>query len=142
LLLLLSLFLFCKGVYESHKNNPYGLTKLFYWMGIFVWADAVVFGLFWFLVSLVILFVFKSWLLFLLIVSVFYLVRSVGETIYWLNQQFSTLNRNPPHTLRGYKLFKNDAIWFVYQIWWQCITVISIITTIYLAALWIKLILV
>lgn len=138
LLALVSLALCSKGFYESRKNNPYGLTKFFYWMGIFVWADAVVFGAFWFLVSLSILFIIKSWLLFLLIVSVFYFVRSLGETIYWFNQQFSTINRNPPHTLRGYKLFKNDSIWFVYQIWWQCVTVISVITTIYFTVLWIR----
>ncbi|HSX08747.1 MAG TPA: hypothetical protein VLF93_01180 [Candidatus Saccharimonadales bacterium] len=135
---LFSFSIFIKGLVESYKKNAKGVTILLYWIGIFVWADAVVFGLFWFLASLFVLFIFRSWLLFLLIFSVFYLVRSIGETIYWFNQQFSHLERNPPHTLIGYRLFKDDSLWFVYQMWWQCIIVISVITTIYLTTLWIK----
>ncbi len=135
---LVSLFVFLKGFFESaKKGNAYGETVNLFWMGIFVWADAVVFGAFWFL-SALISYILHDWVLFLLILSVFWAIRSLGETIYWFNQQFSTIDRNPPKNLRGYRFFKNDSIWFVYQIYWQCVTVASIIFTIYFAHQWLK----
>lgn len=135
---IISFIVFIKGFFESaNKKNPFGETPFLFWAGIFVWGDAVIFGLFWFLSSFI-CYLLKDWILFLLTISVFWVVRSLGETIYWFNQQFSTLNRNPPEKLRGYKFFKNDSIWFIYQIFWQCITVVSIITTIYLASSWLK----
>jgi hypothetical protein len=128
--------LFIKGFYESNKKkNAYGLTILLFPFGIFVWGDAVIFGLFWTLSSIATLLL-KDWILFLLFISVFWLVRSAGETIYWFNQQFSPIKRNPPETLPLYKFFHNDSIWFIYQISMQCICVISIIFSIYFAHLW------
>ncbi|HUV71614.1 MAG TPA: hypothetical protein VMW25_01260, partial [Clostridia bacterium] len=124
---LVNLLVFFKGFYESKfKRNAYGLTRPLVFLGIFVWGDAVVFGLFWFFSSIITLFL-SDWYLFLLIISVFWLVRSLGETIYWFNQQFSTIKRNPPEKLPGYSFFHNDSLWFVYQIVWQVVTVVSII---------------
>jgi hypothetical protein len=105
--------------------------------GAFVYADLVVFGLFWTIASLGAFFL-NDWYLFLLTLSLFWLVRSIGETIYWFLQQFSTINRNPPEKFYIHKIFHNDSVWFVYQIFWQCITVITIITSIYLAKLWLN----
>src|SRR3990170_36194 len=133
---IISFILFIKGFFEcKDKKNAYGLTPKLSVFGIFSWGDAVVFGLFWVLVSLITL-VLNDWILFLLIISVFWVVRSFGEAIYWLNQQFSTINRNPPEKLMFYKLFKNDSVWFIYQIFWQSITVVSLIFTIYFAKIW------
>jgi len=135
---IIALLVFVKGLYKSTKEkNPYRETRYLSWMGIFVWGDAVVFGLFWFLSSLI-SYLLKDWLLFLLIISVFWIVRSLGETIYCFNQQFSNINRNPPERLRGYQFFKNDSIWFVYQISWQCVNGCMAVATIYLANLWLK----
>lgn len=135
---LISLLAFIKGFYEvNKKNNPYGGTPFFFWLGIFVWGDAVAIGLFWFLVSLI-SFLLSDWVLFLLIISIFWIVRSLGEIIYWINQQFSPIIRNPPKTLFGYKLFKNDSIWFIYQVFWQCVMAMSIIFSILLTRLWIQ----
>lgn len=125
-----------KGLSESkNKKNAYGLTPYLFPFGIFVWGDAVVFGLFWTLVSIVVYLV-QDWILFLLIFSVFWAVRSFGETIYWFNQQFSKINRNPPEKFRLYKIFHDDSVWFIFQIFFQCIAVISIIFSIYLAKIW------
>jgi len=136
LFILINLFVFIKGFYQSNfKKNSFGLTPSLFPLGIFVWGDAVIWGLFWVLVSLFSIFL-KDWLLFLLIISVFWLVRSLGEIIYWINQQFSPIIRNPPQTLYGYRWFKNDSIWFIYQIFWQCAMIISIVSTIYLTSLW------
>lgn len=119
----------------KYKKNAFGLALILNPIGGFVWADGVIFGLFWTIASLVILSL-DDWILFLLTYSIFWLVRSVGETIYWFNQQFSPINRNPVENLPYIKIFHNDSIWFVSQIFWQCITVVSIITTLYLAHIW------
>lgn len=135
---LFNFFVFIKGFYKSTaKKNVFGLTHPLFFLGMFVWGDAIILGLFWSLTALVCLLL-QDWILFLLTTSVFWIVRSLGEILYWINQQFSQINRNLPKTLVGYRWFKNDAIWFIYQLVWQCVLVISIITTICLANLWIK----
>lgn len=136
--LIIALVSFFIGLYQSiKKKNSFQETPYLSWLGIFVWGDAVIIGFFWFLVSFFTLLI-KDWLLFLIIVSIFWTIRSLGETHYWLNQQFSPLKRNPPERLRGYKFFKNDSIWFVYQIFWQCLGVVFVIISLYLAKLWLK----
>ncbi|OGM28041.1 hypothetical protein A2962_05490 [Candidatus Woesebacteria bacterium RIFCSPLOWO2_01_FULL_39_61] len=129
--------LFCiKGILESKdKRSAFGITPYLLPLGIFVWGDAVIFGLFWFVVSLMTLIV-NDWIFFLLIISIFWVVRSVGETVYWINQQFSIINRNPPEKFWFHKYFHNDSVWFIHQIIWQCVTVVSLVTTIYLAKAW------
>jgi hypothetical protein len=131
-----NIFLGTRGFYESWKRkNAFGLIPYFSFTGAYVWGDAVIFGLFWSLVSLLCL-ILKDWLLFLLFISVFWLVRSIGETIYWFLQQFSSLVRNPPEKLLGFRFFHNDSIWFIYQICMQCVTVTTLISTIYISKLW------
>jgi hypothetical protein len=103
----------------------------------FVRADNVVFGLFWFLTSLL-CFILQDWTLFLLILSSFWLIRSIGETFYWFLQQFHPREGNPPEKFWYFRIFHNDSVWFVNQIYWQCVTVITLITTIYLSVLWLK----
>lgn len=133
-----SLLALIKGLRQSIiKKNPFGTTLPFFWLGIFAWGDGIIIGPFWFFASLI-SFLLKDWNLFLLIVSAFWLVRSFGETIYWLNQQFVKMESNYHQRIWGYSFFKNDAILFIYQIFWQCITVVSIITTIYFAKLWLR----
>jgi hypothetical protein len=127
------------GTYESAvRKNPFHETPYLLPMGIFVWGDAGVIGLFWF-VSSVLSWILTDWWLFLLLASLFWIVRSLGEVIYWLNQQFSTLNRNPPERMRGYRWIGNDSIWFVYQIAWQCVMVFALAASIYCAYRWISL---
>jgi hypothetical protein len=135
---LLNLVVFFKGLYEVKVHqNAFGLARFLSIFGVFVWGDAVVFGLFWALMALVTLTV-GNWFLFLLIISLFWLIRSLGETIYWLNQQFSTIDRNPIKQLWGYSIFQDQSIWFVYQIFWQCVSVIAGVCAIYCAGMWLK----
>ncbi|HZZ98442.1 MAG TPA: hypothetical protein VFG51_00760 [Candidatus Saccharimonadia bacterium] len=136
--LLVNLVVFFLALNQSRvKQNAFGLTRLLTPLGSFVWGDAVIFSIFWMAASIVVFFL-NSSTLFALIFSVFWAVRGLGESIYWFNQQFSAIIRNPPKTLLGYSLFKNDSIWFVYQICWQCVMVISIIASIYFAHLWLR----
>ena len=126
-----------RSFYEcKSRKNTFGHTYINRLFGAFVWADMVIFGLFWSLVALISYFL-QDWILFLLTISLFWLIRSVGETIYWFNQQFSTINRNPvSHFKYAKKIFHNDSIWFVYQIFWQCMTVVATIASLYLANRW------
>lgn len=124
------------GLKECFKKNPYGLTPVFNLIGAFVWADAVIFGLFWTLVSTTVFFL-QDWILFLMTLSVFWLIRSIGETIYWFNQQFAERNRNPFHTLWISKIFPGDSSWVALQIFWQTISVVSAITSLWLGKTWI-----
>ena len=134
-----NLLIFFKGFYESkYKQNAFGLTRPLVFIGVFVWADAVVFSPFWIVTSLV-TYLLKDWYLFLLTTSIFWVVRSLGEVIYWLNQQFSTLKRNPIENLPWQSIFHNDSVWFVHQIIWQCVMVISLVLSIYFAKFWLQL---
>lgn len=130
--------IFLKAFHEcKNRNNPFGLTRWLTPLGSFVWGDALIFSLFWICVSLVSWFL-NNWFFFGLAGSVFWVVRAFGEAIYWFNQQFSTIGRNPPESLPGFSFFKNDSIWFIHQIVWQCTTVIAIIASIYFAHGWLK----
>jgi hypothetical protein len=134
----INLAVFFKGFYESkNKKNAYGLVRVLTPLGIFAWGDAVIFGPFWIAVS-VVTFILQDWYLFLLTISVFWVVRSLGETIYWFNQQFSSkaYEWNKPENLPFHSIFHDDSVWYIHQIMWQCTTVVSIITSIYLASLW------
>jgi len=115
----------------KNKKNPFGLCNIFNPIGAFVWIDAIVFGLF-FLMTSVFCLLSNQWVLFLFILSVFWTIRSMGEVLYWFLEQFATTHRNPPHTLWPYRWFKGEEVWIVMQIFWQCLSVIFIVTTIYL----------
>lgn len=129
---------FLKGYYEiKDKKNPYGLAQSFGLLGIFVWGDAVVIGPFWIIISVFSL-VLQDWYLFLVALSLFWVVRSAVEVVYWVFEQFTERHRNHPQTLMFYNFIKSDAIWFIYQIFWQCILVISILASIYFTTLWLQ----
>jgi len=131
----LSFFSAVIGFKNSKKGNTNQLTPYLFFLGAFVWADAAIFGIFWLVVAFICLLK-QDWLLFLLVTSVFWVVRSAGEVIYWLNEQFSTKVRNKPKTLHLFKFFPNESIWFVYQIIWQCVLVLTLISSVYLLNLW------
>ena len=115
----------------KRKNNPFGLAKWFLPLGVFVWIDSVVFGLFFAITSLLCLF-FQQWILFLLIVSVFWTIRAIGEQVYWFLEQFAHTHRNAPHTLWPTRWFKGEETWIVMQTTWQCVTVIGVISSVWL----------
>ena len=118
-------------------KNPFGRCHLAI-LGSFVWGDAVVFSIFWIILSFFTLIFVKSFNFFLFAASVYYVVRGFGETIYWLNQQFSKINRNPPKNFLIHKIFPGEAVWFIYQITWQVVMVIAIICSVYFGAKWIN----
>lgn len=142
LFVFLAIISFVSFILALHKvkNKKGAYTRVpqpFLVFGSFVWADHVVFGLFWAIASFICLLL-NDYLLFALIISVFWLVRSFGESLYWFLQQFSQINRNPPESFKIHKIFHDNSVWFVHQIYWQMITVVTIITTLALSALWVK----
>lgn len=118
--------------YENlyRKKNPFGLTPYFTLLGVFVWADSIVFGVFFALSSLICL-VLANFTLFLLVYSVFWVIRSIGEQIYWFLEQFAQDHRNLPASLKMSKFYKGESIYIHYQILWQCVSVIAIISSVY-----------
>jgi len=101
-----------------------------------VWGDALVISPFFMLASLISLGV-NDFNLFMLFFCAYWLIRSIGESIYWFNQQFSTIIRVKLKELPFYgKLVHDDSAWFIMQIFMQCIAVFTLIGTIYFSAAW------
>lgn len=114
-------------------KSPWRLCEVF---GSFVWADHIILGPFWMLISLA-CFLLQDVLLFLLIFSAFWLVRSSGEVLYWFLQQFHPRAGNEPEQYWINRHAPGEAVWFLHQIFWQCIAVLALILTIYFAYHWI-----
>jgi hypothetical protein len=133
----IGMYLGTRGLYESSiRKNAFGQVHTGP-LGMYVWGDCVVIGPFWVLVALICL-AFKDFSLFMLIFCLFWMVRSIGETIYWLNEQHSTQKRVNIKQKFLYKYFHNDSILFIYQITHQCITVIAIVASLYFAKMWLE----
>ena len=122
----IALIFLITGIIKCRRGQAFAKFLPLNLIGAFVWGDAVPLGFFWTLAAAAIL-LWSSWRILLLTLILFWLVRSVGETIYWLNQQFSKEVRVPPHTLWFHPFFKNNSVWFVYQVFWQCVTVITLL---------------
>lgn len=121
----------------KNRKNPFGLTPQFNLISAFVWVDTIVFGAFFTLVSLICLTI-QDYILFWLIFAVFWTIRSIGEQMYWFHEQFTLKHRNPPSTLWPSKFFKGEEVWIIMQIVLQCISVVSIIGSVYLFSIWLE----
>jgi hypothetical protein len=130
-----NLLLFVKSYKECKNKNSYGLTKPLFLLGMYVWGDVFVFSIFWAVVSIASVLIGNLYL-FCLIVSLFWVIRSFGETIYWFNQQFSAVEREPAKKVEFYSIMQNNSVWFIQQIKNQCITVIALVAAIYFTNLW------
>ena len=125
--LLVSIF----GAYQIHdKRKQFTETKLLSIVGIFVWADAPIIGLFWALVSAISIYS-NSTRIFIILFFLFWIVRSQGEVVYWLNEQFAQTKRNKPECLLGNRFCKGESIYIMYQLYWQCVCVFSLFGLLY-----------
>lgn len=129
---------FLTSIKKVSAGQNLGYSVAYYLLGAFVWADLAVFGPFWILYGLVIL-ALGNWHLFLFGLSAFWFIRSLGETNYWLNQQFSEIKRSSYKDFPFSQRFNNDnyTSWFIMQIIMQCISVVSLILSVYFGKLWI-----
>jgi hypothetical protein len=119
----------------SIKRRAFTITPWLAPLGIFVWADALVIGFFW-LLWCSFTFFWQDWWFFMSGVSAFWLVRSLGEVNYWMLQQFLKPATNEPHKLWGNRFHKGDDIWIAYQVAWQCVAVVSLLSLAYSAYHW------
>jgi hypothetical protein len=131
---LMALIFFIAGLYHCLNGKSYGKWFGLNIIGAFVWGDAIIFGLFWAIVASMFLY-FQNWLWFLIVLSAFWLIRSIGETIYWFLNQFIPLKHNKPENFFFYRLVRNDSVYFIAQIWWQCLTTAFLVLLIYLITL-------
>lgn len=132
----LNLITFAYALWQcAGRKNPFGRCPVWV-VGSFVWGDAVIFSVFWLGLSIATLFWVQDLNFFLFTASIFFVVRGFGETVYWLNQQFSNLDRNPPHNFLIHKVFRGGAVWFVHQITWQVIMVVSIVSAAFFGTKW------
>jgi len=96
-LLSLALFLFAVIKIRAEKDNgiwtflPFVLTLL---NGTFILGDAISFSLFFFALSLVLIYK-NDFRYTLLVFLIFWTVRSSGEVVYWLNYQFASTQPHP-----------------------------------------------
>lgn len=139
IILVINVFTFLKALQASKDKKlilakPYSICEPF---GSFVWADHVLFGPFWVLISLVTFFL-HDVILFGLIFAIFWVVRSLGEMLYWFFQQFSPRVGNEPEKFWINRHVPGEAVWFMHQIFWQCVAVISLIFSIFLAHAWLQ----
>lgn len=122
---LYAMLTFIAGYVKTIKNrNPYGHAFWFLPLGVFVWGDALVFGLFW-MIATAGIWLWGSWQVLAFIYSLFWLIRSLGEVQYWLLVQFSSVKREPAENHVLFPLIKSDAVWFMHQVIWQCVAVLS-----------------
>jgi hypothetical protein len=135
LYLLLAVVALIQSVMRVRQNQSYSLATPFQFLGIYVWGDALLIAPYWLGTSLISLFL-NDWLFFLLTISLFWVVRGFGETIYWLNQQFSPILREPPEKFWHYQFVKDDSVWFMYQVFSQIITITALLVTLLLLKQW------
>jgi len=96
-LISLALFMFAVAKARAEHGNgvwiflPFALTLL---NGTFILGDAIAFSTFFFTASL--LLIYKNDVRYtILVFLVFWIVRSAGEVVYWLNYQFASTNPHP-----------------------------------------------
>ena len=136
--LIINVCVVAMGVYQSFvKKNAYTLTPPLILLGSFVWGDTIIISSFWIIISAISLYL-NDWYLFGLLVSVFWVIRNLGEAIFWFNQQFSQKIIYAANTLPGYKYVGNDSIWFIYQIINQCFAVMFVVSSLYFGHMWLK----
>ncbi len=127
-----TIFAFHKRAHKVHLQPSWVLFPL----GAYVWEDTIIFGPFWIIATITTLFL-NNVYFGLAFYFVFQTIRLHGETIYWFNQQFSSINRNPGKSQWTRHLFSDEYTgWFIYQILWQSLTAIAAMGAVYFCYKW------
>jgi len=116
--------------FAVRKNLSFYPSRYFLLLGAFVWIDAVILGIFWLITALIFLII-EDWRLWMITVSSFWLIRSLGEIHYWLLQQFAAKPLDDPHKYWMSQYFRGKAVWIYYQVTWQVMAVTSLVSLIY-----------
>ena len=97
-LFMVSMVVFLFSLKHSKSKQFYSDTFFLWPLGIYVWGDGLILGLFWAVASVI--FLFLSAVNILQFMLIFWVARSFFEVIYWLLHQFSGKKYQAP-------LFKN-----------------------------------
>lgn len=137
-----SLISFILAIIQIAQGNIGGFQPLLYGIGFllysaFNWADVLVFSLLWMIIALI-LWNLKEKIYFWVAFFSFWLVRSAGETVYSFLQQF-TPGVKPWLAYTPRALLQNSLIghyiylkyWVVEQIFFQSISVLSLLGLVY-----------
>lgn len=124
LLAVISGIIFWQAVKRCKQGQFYSDTPLLFWMGIFVWGDALVLAPFWAVTSL--LFLFLSPVMVLRSIVLFFIVRATYEVIYWINHQVANREYLPP-LFRRFSWIKPMDAAILYQLINMCQVIIGLI---------------
>lgn len=141
---LLFILLFALSWKQVHSSgDSYGfIYRWAFWLGSFVWEDVLVFSAYH---SLIVLFTYLSHDLRvgLLMIAVFWAVRSAGEALYFFLQQFHQPKHAPHHIsdhLNQIRRFlgpiADQKAYIIMQIIHQSLTMLAITGAILLALYW------
>lgn len=127
---IIGLLTFIVSVQKSKKNQFYSDTFLLAPLGVYVWGDGIILGLFWTLVGLFGYFTNLEMLWFYRFYLVFWAIRSGYEVVYWLNHQ-STKSEYQPPILRNIKWLAANETHILYQVANSCIVTIALSLLLY-----------
>lgn len=137
---LLTVFTFFK--IRKGKQIAEHIYHLGFILGSFVWEDLFLLSIYFSILSGVTIY-FQQIKLFLLGFVIFWLVRSLGETIYWFLQQFIVPQHHPLNVDLHFnivrKIFGNistQQCMVLFQVLLQIITMFSIIALIFILKNW------
>lgn len=136
-LIFISLMFAVLSAFEINSGNIGNYEPLLWGFGLpfgaFVWGDLFVFSMLWTILG-IILWRLKKPIYFLLVLSIFWLVRSSGEASYWFLQQFHPDTIPWAEHFNRIWIFANISdkdYWVVNQITHQSIVVLSLLGVIY-----------
>ncbi|HLE49327.1 MAG TPA: hypothetical protein VI819_04850 [Patescibacteria group bacterium] len=124
-IIIILIFVTAFSIRECLRSRAYSETRLLFPLGIFVWGDALLITPFWIFVTFWFLITKNVFVVKIAFIS-FWLIRSLGEAIYWINEQFATNKKNKPEKFIHFRLLKNDSVYFVNQVFWQVITAVAL----------------
>lgn len=119
-LMLLSLVVFWRAWHLCQSGCFYRDTPGAFWLGIYVWGDALILAPFWF-ISAGLFLVFPP-LFTIRYLLLFFAVRAGYEVIYWLNHQAVKDTYRPP-LFRGIKWLQVNEAAILYQLINFCLVV-------------------
>jgi len=116
-----SLLFFMRAIKNCQKGRFYTNTPQGFLLGIYVWGDALILGPFWLLSAVI--FLILPPVMVLRYLLLFFSLRAVYETIYWLNHQAVKAEYQPPLFKHLSWVNSNEAA-ILYQLLNFCLAVI------------------
>jgi hypothetical protein len=114
---------FWAAVKKCQHHQFYSDTPYLFWLGIFVWGDALVLAPFWLVSALLFLIIPNE--IILRFILIFFIIRATYEVIYWINHQVAQKEYVPP-LFRRFKWIKAQDAAILYQLLNMCQVILGI----------------